>query len=240
MGNLRSIIQTIDQIETWLVSLRENGIETLPLDAPLTLEKTPTPTRARALGVSAKLAQIAANIAGCARCPLHSIRNCAVPGQGSFKPDILFVGEAPGKEEDRSGQAFVGPAGELLTAILSAMGLARDDVFITNAIKCRPPQNRLPLPGEVRACIPHLHDQIEALAPRIIVALGPTAAAALAGQNTAAAFTPGAWGALGLIDVLVTYHPAYLLTHPEAKAHVWRDMKAVLAKLGRQPPKKQR
>jgi DNA polymerase len=246
MNHTDRLRRTLDQLEELLISLQEDGIREVPFEAPLAGRapgpgaapaRTPASPGARdSTPVKAGLARIASEAAACTRCTLHAGRRRAVPGQGAAAPELVFVGEAPGLEEDRSGQAFVGPAGEMLTRILAAMGLTRDEVFITNVLKCRTPADRTPLPGEVAACKPFLRAQIEALAPRVIVALGPTAAAALAGQDAAPAFTPGAWGVLGQADVLATYHPAYLLDHPEAKAQVWADMKAVLAKLGRPVP----
>ena len=243
-----SFLATLDHFEALLISMREEGIKKIHLHhapslnaakttEPLSLQPGPIcqPAQKHASDI---LAQLADEISTCTLCQLHNLRCYAVPGQGCLAPELVFLGEAPGAEEDSSGQAFVGPAGEMLTRIIQAMGLERSDVFITNALKCRPPKDRLPLPGELQACLPYLKNQLAVLAPRIVVALGPVAAAALADPNTTFTFVPGAWWRFAGADVVATYHPAYLLRHPAAKKQVWADMQAVLAKLGRPVPKR--
>lgn len=181
---------------------------------------------------------VAARIAECRLCPLCETRTRTVPGQGSPNPELMFVGEGPGADEDAQGLAFVGRAGQLLTRIIEAMGMTRDEVFIGNIVKCRPPGNRVPSPEEMDACLPYLHEQIALLKPRVIVCLGATAVKGLFGPE-AGGITRirGRWRTYDGIDTMPTYHPAYLLRNPAGKRDVWDDMKAVLKRLGRDVPK---
>ncbi len=174
--------------------------------------------------------------ASCALCPLHKTRTNTVPGQGHPHPEIMFIGEGPGQDEDLKGLAFVGRAGQLLTKIIEAMGFTRDEVFIGNIVKCRPPNNRVPLPDEMQACLPYLHEQIALLKPKVIVALGGTAVKGLFQTQTGITKLRGQWMSYQGIDCMPTYHPAYLLRNPPEKKWVWEDMKDVLAHLGRKPP----
>ena len=188
----------------------------------------------------AALARIADDVAACRQCALHGARTRTVPGQGSPTPEILFVGEAPGAEEDRAGLAFVGAAGQLLTRMIEAMGLTREEVFIANIVKCRPPGNRPPLPDETQACLPYLKAQIGRLRPKVIVALGASAVKALLDPAEGITRLRGRWHRCEGIDVMPTFHPAYLLRTPSAKQDAWEDLKAVLTRLGRQPPPRSR
>ncbi len=183
---------------------------------------------------------IAREIEECRRCRLHSARFRVVPGQGAARPDILFVGEGPGREEDEQGIAFIGAAGRLLTSIIAAMGYDRKEVFITNVVKCRPPENRKPLPDEMDACMPFLRRQIVLLSPRIIVTLGATALEGLMGPPVSITRQRGKWLEFDGIPLMPTFHPSYLLRNQAAKAPVWADMQDVLRKLGRKPPERQR
>ncbi len=165
-------------------------------------------------------------VAGCRRCDLHRTRTQTVFGVGNPHPEWLIIGEAPGAEEDRQGEPFVGRAGQLLNAMLAAIGLRREEVYIANILKCRPPQNRDPRPEEVACCQPYLQRQVALLAPRIILAVGRIAA-----QNLLAITTPigkmrGQVYALGAlrVPVVVTYHPAYLLRSPTEKRKAWEDL----------------
>jgi DNA polymerase len=182
------------------------------------------------------LQAISEKVPACTRCLLHEGRTNTVPGQGHPHPDVLFVGEGPGADEDRTGIAFIGRAGQLLTKIIEAMGYTRDDVFIANIVKCRPPNNRVPLPDEMQTCLPYLREQIALLKPKVIVTLGATAAKGLLGTKTGITKLRGTWLSFDGIDVMPTYHPAYLLRNPSSKRDVWEDMKAVLERLGREPP----
>ncbi len=173
-------------------------------------------------------------VAACEQCSLCQGRTRTVFGSGPRRAEWLFVGEAPGAEEDRQGLPFVGRAGQLLTSMIEAMGLKRDDVFITNVLKCRPPGNRDPLPGEVQSCLPYLERQIRLLEPRILVVLGRIAAQSLLVTEAPISRLRGQvlrYGAEG-IPLVVTYHPAYLLRNPIAKRESWRDLRLALATLG--------
>jgi uracil-DNA glycosylase len=139
----------------------------------------------------------------------------------------MFIGEAPGADEDSQGLAFVGRAGQLLTKIIEAIGLARDEVFIANVLKCRPPENRNPEPDEVEACLPYLREQIRLISPRVIVTLGAFATQAILETDVSIGRLRGRFHPLGPIRVMPTYHPAYLLRDPSRKKEVWSDMKLV-------------
>ncbi len=181
------------------------------------------------------LEAIAAECAVCAMCGLCNGRKQAVPGQGyDPNPDIMFIGEAPGADEDEQGLAFVGRAGQLLTKMIAAMGYTRDEVFIANICKCRPPNNRTPTPEEMAACIPFLKRQIALIKPKYIVALGNTAILGLLGK-TGIMRLHGVWQTFEGIPLMPTFHPAYLLRAPAAKRDCWNDLKLVMAKLGKTP-----
>jgi len=183
------------------------------------------------------LKNIADRVSGCQRCALHKTRKNTVPGQGNPHPELMFIGEGPGADEDEQGLAFVGRAGQLLTKIIDAMGFTREEVFIGNIVKCRPPDNRVPEPDEMEKCIPYLKEQIAVLKPKVIVCLGATAVKGLFGPE-AIGITKirGQWRTFEGIDVMPTLHPAYLLRNPPAKKDLWEDMKVVVAKLGRSVP----
>jgi DNA polymerase len=189
-----------------------------------------------ARSVESELARIASEAALCTKCVLHKTRRQAVPGQGALKPELMFVGEAPGADEDAQGLAFVGAAGQLLTRMIEAMGYTRDEVFIANILKCRPPGNRTPQPDEMATCLPYLCDQIRALQPRVIVALGAVATRGLLNTEAAISKLRGHWFAFEGIDVIPTFHPAYLLRNPSAKKDTWADLQEALRRLGRTPP----
>jgi uracil-DNA glycosylase len=163
----------------------------------------------------------------CPRCKLAPTRTRMVMGQGNPRARLMFVGEAPGAEEDAQGLAFVGRAGQLLTKIIEAMGLKRGDVFIANVLKCRPPENRNPEPDEVEACLPYLREQIRLIAPRVIVTLGTFATQAVLETDLSIGRLRGRFHPLGPVQVMPTYHPAFLLRSPERKKDVWADMKIV-------------
>lgn len=175
-------------------------------------------------------------MAGCTKCALHEGRTRLVFGQGDAVAELCFVGEGPGAEEDRQGLAFVGPSGDLLSKMIQAMGLPREDAFICNVVKCRPPGNRAPQAAEMATCLPFLDRQLAIVKPRVIVALGKTAAVGLGllkprqglGRNRGFHRWNG-------IPVMVTYHPAYLLRTPADKKLVWQDLKQVIPYLTRRP-----
>jgi uracil-DNA glycosylase len=164
---------------------------------------------------------------GCPRCKLSKSRTHIVFGQGSPTADLMFVGEAPGRDEDEQGLAFVGRAGQLLTKIIEAMGRTREQVFIANVLKCRPPNNRNPEPDEVAACRPFLDESVRLIGPKVIVTLGTFAAQALLGTDESIGRLRGRWQSAKGVRVMPTFHPAFLLRSPERKKDVWEDMKLV-------------
>ena len=215
--------------------------------APLYVPPPPPPKPAPVARVPAKppkggkdtLESIAAEIAACQACALAPTRLHVVPGQGALKPDVMFVGEGPGADEDEQGLAFVGRAGQLLTKMIVAMGYTREQVFIGNIVKCRPPGNRVPSPEEMAGCIPYLKRQIAVIQPKLIVCLGATAARGLVNETMPIGKARGTWREFEGIPVMLTFHPAYLLRDGSKKKYAWDDLKAVLARLGKQPPGKE-
>jgi len=188
------------------------------------------------------------HVRSCTRCGLSATRNCTVFGQGSSNARLVFVGEAPGFEEDRQGLAFVGAAGQLLTKMIGAMGLTRDEVFICNVLKCRPPNNRDPAPDEIASCSPYLMEQLAAIQPEVIVALGAPAARTLLQTHESIGRLRGRFHDFYLsgsalsgdpIPLMPTYHPAYLLRTPSDKGKTWEDLKAVMVRLGLPAPKRE-
>jgi DNA polymerase len=163
-------------------------------------------------------------VATCTRCPLHLGRTQAVFGVGNPRARWMFIGEAPGAEEDRRGEPFVGRAGKLLDAMLAALGFDRSDVYIANVLKCRPPNNRDPSPQEAHTCAPWLDRQIELVSPAVIVAVGKHAAHRLLDTDAPVGRLRGRVHRYHDTPVVVTWHPAYLLRRPEAKAEAWRDL----------------
>lgn len=185
----------------------------------------------------ARLQVLADEAASCNRCVLHEKRQRSVFARGSPDSEIVFVGEGPGRDEDLQGLPFVGAAGQLLDKMIAAMGYGRDEVYICNVVKCRPPENRTPRPEEAIACSRFLVPQLHAVSPKVVVALGRCAAQALGVAEATGAWR-GRWGAFEGIPVLPTYHPAFLLRSPEQKRTVWEDLQLVMARLGRTPPKR--
>ena len=217
-----------------------------PAPADSATPPPPTPAKAPAARAPAKhpkggkdtLASIAAEIAACQLCALAPTRKNVVPGQGALKPDVMFIGEGPGADEDEQGLAFVGRAGQLLTKMINAMGYSREQVFIGNIVKCRPPGNRVPTPEEMEGCIPYLKRQIAVIQPKLIVCLGATAARGLVNETMPIGKARGSWREFEGIPVMLTFHPAYLLRDGSKKKFAWDDLKAVLARLGKTPPGK--
>jgi DNA polymerase len=190
-------------------------------------------TRTPSADPDAALAALRADIGDCTRCPLHAQgRRQVVFGVGNARADLMFVGEAPGADEDRQGEPFVGRAGQLLTKIIEAIDLRREDVYIANVIKCRPPGNRNPEPVEVATCEPFLREQIAIIQPKVIVALGTFAAHLLLANDAPISRLRGRVHHIdGGIRLVPTFHPAYLLRSPERKRDTWEDMKIVRALL---------
>lgn len=187
------------------------------------------------------LKTIAAEVAKCVKCALHERRTKTVPGQGNSRPEILFIGEGPGEDEDRQGLAFVGRAGQLLTRLIVRMGFTREEVFIANIVKCRPPNNRKPLPEEMKACRPYLERQIAVLKPKVMVLLGASALEGLIPSELPGrtiSKVRGQWLEYKGIPTMPTFHPSYLLRNESAMWDVWNDMQLVLKHLGRAIPEK--
>lgn len=199
----------------------------VPIPAPGLVVASPAPDRWDSLD------EIAAVVRECRSCPLCDGRTQAVPGEGNPAARLMVVGEGPGEREDLSGRPFVGRAGDLLNRMLEAIAVPRADAFIANVVKCRPPKNRVPLPDERAACLPYLRRQIELVRPRVLLALGGTAAEAMLGVKKSL-------GALRLqvhqwngIPLIVTYHPAALLRNPDWKRPAWDDLRIVRQLLDR-------
>jgi DNA polymerase len=198
---------------------------------------------------AAALTLIREDLGDCTRCKLYKARTKIVFGVGNPRAELMFVGEGPGADEDAQGEPFVGRAGQLLNNMIKAMGLRREEVYIANVVKCRPPSNRQPEPDECDTCSPFLMRQIAVIKPKVVVALGATAAKNLLAMNSSLGelrgrfydFKPGgapldpSWPGARLA---VTYHPAYLLRDPRQKGEAWKDLQMVMKYLGIEPPKK--
>jgi len=194
--------------------------------APVTFSRSPADA----------LTAIRDHIGDCTRCKLHTLgRRQVVFGVGNPDADLMFVGEAPGADEDVQGVPFVGRAGQLLTKMIQAMGFARDDVYIANVIKCRPPGNRNPEPDEIATCEPFLFQQIEAIQPKVIVALGAFAARTLLKTTDPISRLRGRIYSYRGVPLIPTFHPSFLLRSPEYKRDAWEDLKKALGVLGRTP-----
>jgi uracil-DNA glycosylase family 4 len=218
-----------------LESLAGAGVTSLPAAgraAPVAAPRAPIVSAAaddRANG----LAILRQQVVGCTRCTeLAATRTQTVFGIGDPSARLCFLGEAPGADEDASGEPFVGRAGQLLTKIIEACTLARDQVYILNVLKCRPPDNRTPDPAEVTNCRPFLERQLEIIAPEFICCLGTTAAHALLQTAEPIGKLRRRWFTYGAAEVVCTYHPSYLLRNPAAKKDVWEDMKMLMARMG--------
>lgn len=179
------------------------------------------------------LAMVRDELGDCQRCKLASTRTNIVFGVGSERADLMFIGEAPGADEDRTGEPFVGRAGQLLDRMIEAMGYRRDEVYIANVLKCRPPDNRDPQVDEVASCEPFLHSQIAAIRPRIIVTLGKPAAQLVLKTDAPISSLRGRFHSYRGVKVMPTFHPAFLLRQPESKRETWNDLQQVMAELDR-------
>ena len=186
----------------------------------------------------AALKLIRQDIGDCTRCRLHKGRTNLVFGVGNVNAELMFVGEGPGADEDAQGEPFVGRAGQLLNNMISAMGLKRQDVYIANVVKCRPPGNRTPEKDECDTCSPFLMRQIDVIRPKVIVALGAVAAKNLLAVNDSMANLRGRWYDFRESRLIVTYHPAYLLRDPRQKKETWKDLQMVMKYLGLKAPAK--
>ena len=179
----------------------------------------------------AALNKLAEEIGACKKCKLYENRTNPVPGEGDPKARVVFVGEGPGYHEDQQGRPFVGRAGQLLEKMILAMGFQREDVFICNVVKCRPPENRDPLPDEIEQCEPYLKRQLEIIQPKVIVGLGRHAVQTLLKTKTTIGRLRGNWHAYHTIPFMPTFHPAYLLRNPKEKRSCWEDLQKVMAQL---------
>ena len=205
---------------------RKAGRGAGPAASPLTSIRAP-----EAPDPAAALRLIREDLGECTRCGLCRKRTQIVFGVGSPSARLMFIGEGPGADEDLKGEPFVGRAGQLLTKIIESMGMSRGDVYIANVVKCRPPENRTPLPDEIGTCSPFLFQQVQAIRPRVIVCLGTPAAQTVLGTRDTITRLRGSFHDLDGIRVMPTFHPAYLLRNPAAKREVWDDMKKVIAEL---------
>lgn len=198
--------------------------------APAIVKPPETPIARRPLD------EIRRELGDCQRCKLCSGRSSIVFGSGNPRAELVFVGEGPGEEEDRQGVPFVGKAGQLLTKMIEAMKFTRDDVYICNVVKCRPPNNRNPEPDEIAACEPFLKAQLASLQPKVIVALGKFATQTLLRDQTSITRLRGQWREYQGISLMPTFHPAYLLRQPEEKRLAWLDLQEVMKRFAKKGP----
>ncbi|MBN3039000.1 MAG: uracil-DNA glycosylase [Candidatus Omnitrophica bacterium] len=208
--------QIIRSVKMYMETERLCGIEDFFVQ-PLSYQRT--------------LEQLEQEVSGCRQCPLYKSRKNPVFGQGNQKAQLVFVGEAPGRDEDEQGQPFVGRAGELLTRIIQAMGFKRQDVYICNVLKCRPPENRNPLPTEIFACRGYLLAQLDIIKPKVICCMGKFACHVLLGEDVSISKVRGKFHDYNGVKLMPTFHPAYLLRNPGAKGLVWQDMQKVMTEL---------
>ncbi len=250
LGLPRLIVDAAKEPKRWEMAEKEEGLPS-PSDSPMppfphSVPSVPkaagqmTVTQAGDLFLSPKvqtvqtLEELRTEIGDCRRCKLCQGRTQIVFGVGNPKSELVFVGEGPGREEDLKGEPFVGRAGQLLTEIITkGMKMRREDLYICNVVKCRPPENRNPEPDEIAACEPFLIKQLEVVKPRIIVALGTFAAQTLLKIKTPISRLRGNWHTYQGIKLMPTLHPAYLLRNPADKRLVWQDIQAVLREMGR-------
>lgn len=206
---------------------RKAGRGSAPAASPLTSIRAP-----EAPDPAAALRLIREDLGECTRCGLCSKRTQIVFGVGSPSARLMFIGEGPGADEDLKGEPFVGRAGQLLTKIIESMGMSREEVYIANVVKCRPPENRTPLPDEIGTCSPFLFQQVQAIRPRVLVCLGTPAAQTVLGTRDTITRLRGSFHDLDGIRVMPTFHPAYLLRNPAEKRVVWEDIQKVMKRLG--------
>jgi DNA polymerase len=227
------LVQLITDIRNSLSYLKDSGCRGFDCSdtALKTLARLGHPAATADAGPET-LDDIRADLGRCTRCPLCKTRTHIVFGEGAADAGLVFVGEGPGFEEDQSGRPFVGAAGQLLTKIIAAMQLSREAVYIANIVKCRPPENRNPEPGEIRQCLPFLKRQLAAIRPRAICALGSVAARTLLETETPISRLRGRFHRFMGIPTMPTFHPAFLLRNPERKRDVWNDVQQIMARLG--------
>jgi len=233
--------EVVDDLRDRLAFFEEMGAGFVPAGAGRGAEGIPpsggSGTKTLSSAAERELREIDRQILGCRLCPLHRLRTRAVPGEGNLAAELMFIGEAPGRDEDVQGRPFVGRAGQLLRRIIAAMKFAEPDVYITNVVKCRPPENRVPHREEVEACWPYLSRQIELIAPRAIVTLGRTPTEYFMPGRAGMSELRGKFGDYQGIPVMPTFHPSYLIRNEgnrELRRMVWEDMKQVMALLGKE------
>ena len=242
-GRAAEAEELLASVRAYLVDLQESGVDELPvLVSPLVSAAErdmllgPPPDLLSEEGEVETLDTIRCDMGDCRRCQLADGRTNLVFGVGNPNARLVFIGEGPGREEDLQGEPFVGEAGKLLTKIIEAMGFSRSDVYICNVVKCRPPQNRDPLPAEIAACSPFMLRQVKAINPQVIVALGKFAAQTLLAVKTPISRLRGTFHEYHGIPLMPTFHPAALLRDPSLKRDVWEDMKSVMKKMGMELP----
>lgn len=223
------ITRTLNQLKWLLISLRISGVTDLPTRSVQSRPAVaPCPKEpAHQLDPPEALAGIRGEIGDCKRCRLHAERTHIVFGEGAPRARLVFVGEGPGFEEDQQGRPFVGRAGKLLDKMIESLGLQREEVYICNVVKCRPPNNRTPNPDEIDLCSRFLTQQLAAISPQTICALGSCAAQTLLGATTSVSRLRGRIHRWRGIPVICTFHPAYLLRNPSQKASSWQDLREV-------------
>jgi uracil-DNA glycosylase family 4 len=216
--------ELVDSLTEWLRYQRRLGWRGLPQEPAA----APPPGERPAPEKIPTLEEIRQEMGRCKRCKLYAGAKNLVFGEGSPSARLMFIGEAPGAEEDLQGRPFVGAAGGLLNNLLNKLGLAREEVYITNVVKSRPPENRDPLPEEIAACLPFLKMQIAAIRPKVIVTLGKIATQALLGTKEPITRLRGQWQRYDQIRVMPTFHPSYLLRFPKERQKTWEDMQRVM------------
>ena len=235
MENLEEeLAAAVSELRSYLSWAGEGGPVMVSLPpTPAPTSPSPSPSTSIPMGKLpiVSLDDVRARMGECTLCKLHKGRHTIVFGVGNPEARLMFVGEAPGEDEDLKGEPFVGKAGQLLTKMIEAMGLRREDVYICNTVKCRPPNNRNPEPDELAACEPFLKGQLASVKPEVIVTLGKFAAQALLREQMPITRLRGQWREYEGIPVMPTFHPAYLLRSPQEKTKVWEDLQSVMKKL---------
>lgn len=236
------LLQCVQNLKKDVVRQMKQGISSFPASTKAVLDAVEAP-KSVAKNVSApkeapvsSFEQIKEKALNCQKCVLAQTRTKVVFGKGNINADLMFVGEAPGFDEDVQGEPFVGLAGQLLTKIIQAMGFTREEIYIANVLKCRPPNNRSPKPEEIEQCQPYLQAQVEQVKPKVIVALGTFAAQTLLKTDRRISSLRGFFHDYEGVQLMPTYHPAYLLRSPSEKKSVWEDMKVVMKALNKSLP----
>jgi uracil-DNA glycosylase len=231
----------IASLKVYLEELQESGVDALPLAAPCPFpagSPANDEIAVAAAGMRETMEEIRAELGECNRCQLGRTRTNLVFGIGNPHARLVFVGEAPGRDEDLQGEPFVGEAGQLLTKIINAMGFQRSEIYICNVLKCRPPNNRNPLPSEIEQCHPFMLRQVKSIGPEVVVALGTFAAQTLLQTKEPISKLRGRFHDYHGIPLMPTFHPAFLLRNASMKREVWEDMQQVMKLLGKEASQK--